>query len=110
MHHNEPMRSAPPSVHAVAKPVLAPLKKHLRRTFAMRLDRWWPDLDAAIRAVYPSDQADALTVRLVTLAAQAYVDRDPELRHLDEARTLEPDWFQSPQMLGLRRLHRAVRR
>ena len=100
MHHNGPMRSAPPSVHTAVAPVLAPLKKHLRRTFALRLDRWWPDLDDAIRAVYPGAQADELTVRLVTLAAQAYVDRDPELHHLDEARTLEPDWFQSPRMLG----------
>ena len=48
-----------------------------------------------------SDRADPeLESRLLALAAAAYAQRDPELCRLDEIRTLAPDWFQSPAMLG----------
>ena len=67
--------------------------------FELRLDRWWVDLYDGLSAVYPA-QADALSARLVRLAAEAYRDRDPELSRLDLVRTLEPDWLQSPDMLG----------
>jgi amylosucrase len=97
---NAVMRLAPTSAHTVAAPVLAPLADHLRQSFALRLDRWWADLDDALRAVYPSGQAEALEHELVLRAARAYAERSAELHRLDEARTLEPDWFQSPTMLG----------
>ena len=100
MYNNAVMRSAPSSVHAVTAPVLAPLDDHLRQTFALRLDRWWSDLDDALRTVYPPAQAEPLALELVIRAARAFADRSAELHRLDEARTLEPDWFQSPDMLG----------
>ena len=76
------------------------MAEHLRQTFALRLDRWWSDLDDALRAVYPGEQAQPLAHDLVLRAARGFAGRDPDLHRLDEARTLEPDWFQSPRMLG----------
>src|SRR5205823_5151979 len=38
--------------------------------------------------------------RLVRAAARAYAARDEDLLVLDQRRTLQPDWFQSPRMLG----------
>ncbi len=66
--------------------------------FAARLTRWRDDLRAGLTEVYGAD--DALEARLLDLATQSYAERGPELHRLDLARTLEPDWFQSPRMLG----------
>ncbi|MBU4336233.1 MAG: alpha-amylase, partial [Actinobacteria bacterium] len=71
-----------------------------RELFLARLERWWPDLAAGVREVYPGDAGEQLLVRLVGAAAAAFVDRDPELAHLDLVRTLDPQWFQSPTMVG----------
>ena len=94
------MRRAPASVHAVAAAALQGTDQHLRDTFALRLDRWWEDLDSGLAGVYPPDVAAALGRRLVASAATAFGERDPELHLLDAERTLAPDWFQSPEMLG----------
>jgi amylosucrase len=94
------MSSAPEHVQAVAAEVLADLPDHRRELFAVRLDRWWADLQDGLSAVYAPADVAALVPRLVRLAAAGYRDRDPELGRLDLARTLEPDWFQSPHMLG----------
>ena len=94
------MRRAPESVHAVATTALVGSEQHLQDTFALRLNRWWEDLETGLAGVYPPDVAAALGGRLVALAARAFRDRDPELHLLDAERTLSPDWFQSPGMLG----------
>ncbi len=94
------MRRAPAFIHAIAEDELDGQDPHLRETFSIRLDRWWADLDDGLTGVYsPADRA-ALGPRLVRLAARAFADRDPELRRLDAERTLTPDWFQSPEMIG----------
>ena len=80
--------------------VLAALSPGRRQTFELRVDRWWPDLIAGLEAIYPPDQVAALSDRMLQLAATAFRDRDPALARLDEARTLDPTWFQSSQMLG----------
>jgi amylosucrase len=64
-----------------------------------RLERWWPDLVAGLRAAYGED-ADALAVRVVDLAVAGFQRRPADLRLLDLRRHVEPDWFQSPRMLG----------
>jgi amylosucrase len=92
------MGRAPDDLHAAAADVLADLPQHRRELFALRLDRWWADLADGLAAVYPDP--DALAVRLIRSAAAAYRDRDPDLQLLDQRRTLEPDWFQSPRILG----------
>jgi len=81
-----------------ATSALRDLPDHRRETFELRLERWLPDLRAALEPLYV-DHADVLD-RLVTLAASAYAARDDDLHRLDQRRTLEPDWFQRPGMVG----------
>ncbi|HET6210867.1 MAG TPA: alpha-amylase family glycosyl hydrolase, partial [Jatrophihabitans sp.] len=81
-------------------PVWAELPEHRRELFGLRLDRWWPDLRDGLVAVYGSAAADELAGRLIRVAAIGYATREPELALLDQVRTLTPDWFQAPGMLG----------
>lgn len=94
------MRRAPESAHAIADDVLAGAAPDLRETFAIRLDRWWVDLHDGLAGVYAPVDASHLEHRLVRLAATAFLQREPELRRLDARRTLAPDWFQEPEMVG----------
>ncbi len=80
--------------------VMAALSPERRQTFELRVERWWPDLLAGLQEIYSTEQCAALSERLLLLAATAFRDRDPELARLDEARTLDPGWFQSERMLG----------
>ncbi|MDQ2758411.1 MAG: alpha-amylase family protein, partial [Actinomycetota bacterium] len=95
-----PPTAAPASVHDAASSALATCPSHRRQTFALRLDRWWDDLLEPLTRLHGPSVADALATQLVTLAAAAYTARDDELHLLDERRLLEPDWLQSPRMLG----------
>ncbi len=92
------MRSAPRSAQDAAAALLTAAPAHRRDIFALRLDRWWQDLYDGLAAVY--DDPDALARQVVSRAAQAFLDRDPELHRLDQARTLEPDWLQQSGQLG----------
>ena len=83
-------RSASPSELSAAR----------RQTFELRMRRWWPDLLAGLAEVYPAEESEALAARLGAAAERAFAERDPDLQRLDEARTLTPDWFQSPRTLG----------
>ncbi|GAB2474153.1 alpha-amylase family protein [Jatrophihabitans fulvus] len=69
-----------------------------RELFGVRTERWSPDLRAALHAVYPHDAG--LEDRVLAAAARAYADRSPALHRRDQERTLRPDWFQRPDMLG----------
>jgi len=89
---------APAPLSDAAAAELAGAPDHVRELFAARLDRWWQDLVGGLSTVY--EDADALAARVVALAAAACRDRDPGLARLDLQRTLEPDWLQSPGMLG----------
>lgn len=66
-------------------------------TFALRLERWWGDLVTGL-APYPDPVETA--GRALELAAAAYLQRQDDLHQLDEKRSLEPDWFQRPEMVG----------
>ncbi len=80
---------------------LAALPEHRQRTFAARVERWRPDLVAALTEVTPGPaEAEALAERLLGVAARRFAERDDDLHDLDERRTLAPDWFQRPGMLG----------
>ncbi len=74
------------------------LPSHRRQLFEARLERWLPDLDAALAPLY----ADPVEVRdrLVQLAATAFAARSEELHALDLTRSLAPDWFQRPEVIG----------
>ncbi|AZI58218.1 alpha-amylase [Nakamurella antarctica] len=71
-----------------------------REVFDVRVAKWWPDLDRSLQRLYPAEVAADLGLRLVRAAARAFADRHPDLRHLDLVRTLSPDWFEDPSMLG----------
>ncbi|MCW2761446.1 MAG: alpha-amylase [Marmoricola sp.] len=78
--------------------ILAGLPRHSRELFLARLERWLPDLEAALLPLY----ADPAHVRdrLVRLAATAFASRSDELHALDLRRSLAPDWFQRPDVVG----------
>ncbi len=90
----------PPTVRAAVVAPLADLDPGRRELFELRLERWWTDLRDGIEVVFPGEAGQALLVDLVGAAARAYAERDPELHRLDQERTLAPDWFQQPHMLG----------
>jgi amylosucrase len=98
--HNLAMQLAPARIHALADEHLSDEPGHARELFKLRLDRWWTDLHDGLAGVYRPEQVAELENRLVTLAAAAFRDRDPELRRLDMQRTLDPAWFQDESMLG----------
>lgn len=95
-----PLSAAPASAHDVAATALASAPTHRRQTFALRLDRWWDDLLEPLVRLHGAQEGRVLATQLVALAAAAYGARDDELHLLDERRLLEPDWLQSPRMLG----------
>jgi amylosucrase len=49
---------------------------------------------------YGSEAGGPLAGRLIRVAAAAFAAREPDLARLDAVRTLTPDWFQAPSMLG----------
>ena len=97
---DDAMAGAPWDAHALADEALSGLSADRQQLFAVRLDRWWPDLRAGLSRLYDAPAADRVALRLVGLAAAAYRDRDPDLHRLDLERTLRTDWLQEPRMLG----------
>ncbi|KEF35021.1 alpha-amylase [Deinococcus sp. RL] len=69
------------------------------QTFELRLERYGPDLLESLRAVYGNDLGD-LPARLLEVLARNFRERPADLRRLDEARLLRPDWLQGPEMVG----------
>lgn len=90
---------ARPSTESMSS-LLADLDPADRETMELRLERWFDDLVAALRALYPEHDVSALALRLVESAVTAFVARSPELRRLDQRRLLRPDWLQQPDMFG----------
>ena len=88
----------PAAVQAAVDARIAALPAHRRTTFALRLERWWPDLRGALDGVYADP--DAVALRLVEIAADGFAERDEELHALDERRLLRPDRLQRPEQLG----------
>ncbi|MBZ9750944.1 alpha-amylase family protein [Deinococcus sp. HMF7604] len=68
-------------------------------TFALRLKRYGPELQESLRAVY-GDQIGALLPELLEVMLHAFHTRPADLKRLDEARLLRPDWLQQPDMVG----------
>ena len=69
--------------------------------FVSRLERWWPDLLDGWAAPYGGHpDGDAALDRLVERLADRYRERSEPLKRHDLARTLRPDWFTDPSMIG----------
>ena len=94
-----PATAAPFAVVQAARTALADEPEHDRTVFLTRLDRHWPDLVTGLRAAYDG-RADEVASRVVQQAASSFTQRSADLRLLDLRRHVEPDWFQSPRMLG----------
>lgn len=70
-----------------------------RETLRLRIERYAPDLRSSLQAVY-GDAAATTYERLLRLIVAAHAARPGDLRRLDEARLLSPDWLQRPEMIG----------
>ncbi len=87
------------SLSAALRSRLADLAEADARTLRLRIERYGPDLRESLRVVYPGVVEETYD-RLISLAIEAYVGRDGDLRELDEKRLLNPDWLQRPEMIG----------
>ena len=88
----------PDEVLSACAAELEDLPQHEQDLFGLRLRRWWPDLVTALAVVYP--EPGQVAMASATLAAKAFAARDPDLKLLDLQRSLEPDWFQRPDVIG----------
>jgi len=68
-------------------------------TFLLRMERYGPDLHESLRAVY-GEAADAFYSRLQDVLLLGFHERPADLKRLDEARLLRPDWLQQETTLG----------
>jgi amylosucrase len=90
-----------PAATALAGERLAGLPARDVELFLIRLARWWTDLSSAWLNVYGSHPRGAESlVRLVELLADRYRERPAPLVSLDLQRSVQPDWFQEPSMIG----------
>jgi amylosucrase len=69
--------------------------------FVVRLRRWWGDLVEGLGGPYGErHDLGGLLERVAVLLAERYRERDEELKLLDLERSVRPDWFQDPAMVG----------
>ena len=69
--------------------------------FVVRLRRWWGDLVEGLAGPYGErHDLDGLLERVAVLLAERYRERGEELKLLDLERSIRPDWFQDPAMVG----------
>lgn len=71
-----------------------------RTLFWARVDRLLPGATAVLEVLYPAADHDSLIERLLVDAATAVGRRKRELLGLDAARSADPKWFQSNEMVG----------
>jgi len=76
-------------------------QKSQQREFEERLRSSWPRLFHLLFQLYGTRYDFFFHLEeVLRTAAQAWIDRSAELRHTDESRTYEDDWFQSEHMAG----------
>ncbi len=92
------MRDRSRDAQGVGEDGLTDLHPLRREVFEARVERWLPDLRQALDPLY--DDAESVVRRLLSLAASAYAAREADLHQLDLRRSLAPDWFQRPDMVG----------
>ena len=89
----------PADVRAAAEAALAAEPEADRRVVLARLQRHWPVLLDGLSTAYGA-AGPALAARVAALAVEGFRARPADLRLLDLERHVDPDWFQSPRMLG----------
>ena len=86
---------------ALARDALAAGPPSETESFVMRLRRHWTDLWEGLLEPYGRDHRLAENLEcLVGVLAARWAERPADLRQLDRQRTLHPDWFQAPDMVG----------
>lgn len=70
-----------------------------RQSLDLRWERYSPQIAVSLARLFP-DRATEVTARLRQILERGLAQRSPELRRLDEARLLRPDWLQQPDMVG----------
>ena len=70
-----------------------------RQSLDLRWERYSPQIAVSLARLFP-DRATEVTARLRQILERGIAQRSPELRRLDEARLLRPDWLQQPDMVG----------
>ena len=70
-----------------------------QQSFDLRWEHYLPDLWIGLSRVY-GDRADETLQRIRAILLQRCAERPDDLKRLDEARLLEPDWLQQPTMIG----------
>ena len=70
-----------------------------RQSLDLRWERDSPQIAVSLARLFP-DRATEVTARLRQILERGIAQRSPELRRLDEARLLRPDWLQQPDMVG----------
>lgn len=70
-----------------------------RQSLDLRWERYSPQIAVSLARLFP-DRATEVTARLREILERGIAQRSPELRRLDEARLLRPDWLQQPGMVG----------
>jgi amylosucrase len=68
-------------------------------TFLLRLERYGPELRESLSAVY-GEAGSEVYERLSEALVLGFHERPADLKKLDEARLLRPDWLQQQSMLG----------
>ena len=70
-----------------------------QQSLDLRWERYSPQIAVSLARLFP-DRATEVTARLREILERGIAQRSPELRRLDEARLLRPDWLQQPDMVG----------
>ena len=70
-----------------------------QQSLDLRWERYSPQIAVSLARLFP-DRATEVTACLREILERGIAQRSPELRRLDEARLLRPDWLQQPGMVG----------
>ncbi|MSS45746.1 alpha-amylase [Cutibacterium sp. WCA-380-WT-3A] len=70
-----------------------------QQSFDLRWEHYLPDLWIGLSKVY-GDRADETLQRICAILLRRCAERPDDLKRLDEARLLEPDWLQQETMIG----------
>ena len=70
-----------------------------QQSLDLRWELYSPQIAVSLARLFP-DRATEVTARLREILERGIAQRSPELRRLDEARLLRPDWLQQPGMVG----------
>ncbi len=76
-----------------------PMSCSVDTTFRLRWERFGPEVEASLTAVY-GERGPEVTERVRGLVRAALDARPADLRELDERRLLAPDWLQDPRQVG----------